>query len=89
VPEAGTPDYNKVNVLYTDPTTKAQTLIDYVASAAACDPAKGGWHYDVAPASGKPSKVILCPASCSTVQKSIGGVVDVVQGCATRTNIPK
>ncbi len=90
VPEAGTPDYDKVNVLYTDPTTKAQSLIEFVGSKAACDPAKGGWHYDVDHQSGaKPSKVVLCPATCSTVQKTPGGAVDVVQGCATRTRVPK
>ena len=90
VPEAGTPDYDKVNVLYTDPTTKAQSLIEFVGSKAACDPAKGGWHYDVDHKNGaKPSKVVLCPATCSTVQKTPGGAVDVVQGCATRTRVPK
>lgn len=68
-----------------------QTLIGYVAAAAACDPVKGGWYYDVDPAAvdgGKPSKVVLYPASCATVQKNVGGVVDVVQGCATRTQPP-
>ncbi len=90
VPEAGTPDYDKVNVLYTDPATTAQTLIDFVGSHAACDPVKGGWHYDVDHKSGaNPSKVVLCPATCSTVQKTPGGAVDVIQGCATRTRVPK
>lgn len=91
VPKAGTPDYNKVNVLYTDPATKTQTLIKYVGSKANCDAAEGGWYYDVDPQTGaKPSKVVLCATSCATVQKGLGGAVDVVQGCATQTqNAPK
>lgn len=90
IPEAGTPDYEKVNVLYTDPTTKAQSLIGYVSAKAACDATAGGWYYDVDPKGGaKPSKVVLCPVTCSMVQKTPGGAVDVVQGCETRTTVPK
>lgn len=90
VPKAGTPDYDKVNVVYTDPTTNGQTLIKYVGGKAACDPASGGWYYDVDPTSGaKPAEVVLCGATCSTVQKTPGGAVDVVQGCETQTNVPK
>lgn len=84
IPQTGTPDYGKVNVQYTDPTTGNETVFSYVGSNAACDAASGGWYYDVDPKDGKPSKVVLCPASCTMVQKDSGGTVDVVQGCATR-----
>src|SRR5690606_13309841 len=77
VPEAGTPDYDKVNVLFTDPATKAQTLIGYVGSKDKCDATAGGWHYDVDPKADKPSKVVLCAATCAMVQNGLGGVVDV------------
>jgi hypothetical protein len=90
-PDAGTPDYQKVNVRYTDAATKKRTLIGYVGEKANCDPAKGGWHYDITLNSdaSKPSKVILCPTTCGAVQKN--GSVEVVQGCVTRTpsTLPK
>jgi hypothetical protein len=54
-------------------------------SAAACDAVKGRWYYDVDPATGKPTKVILCPATCSKVQADPAGSVNVVQGCTTQT----
>lgn len=86
VPEAGTPDYGKVNVVFTDSKTNTRTVIGYVADKAQCDPVKGGWYYDANPASGgKPSQVVLCPATCATVQADPTGSVEVVQGCATTT----
>jgi hypothetical protein len=88
VPKAGTPDYAKVNVVFTDATTSATSLVGYVGEASACDPAKGGWYYDVKPAAGKPSKVILCPATCKTVQGAAKGTIEVVQGCETKTQDP-
>lgn len=93
VPKVGTPDYNKVNVLYTDPATNVATTIQYVGAAAQCNATTGGWYYDVDPKTGgKPTKVILCPSTCQTVQKGLG-TVDVVQGCETKTepppNVPK
>jgi hypothetical protein len=89
VPEAGTPDYDKVNVIYTDPTTKEQTFIGYVGSKDACHATAGGWYYDVDPKVSKPSKVVLCTTTCSMVQNSLGGVVDVLQGCQSTVVIPK
>ena len=87
VPEAGTPDYAKVNVVYTPSTSTIPALVPYVATKAMCDAQKGGWYYDVAPGPGaKPSKVILCPATCAQVQADPTGTVEVVQGCETRTD---
>ncbi len=90
VPEAGMmPDYHKVNVQYTNSTTKLQTVFGYVGSVSNCDPAKGGWYYDADPdKGGTPTKVELCPASCSLAQGDPLGKVDVVQGCATQTQPP-
>jgi hypothetical protein len=87
VPEAGTPDYAKVNVVYTPSNSGTAALVPYVGTQAKCDPQTGGWYYDVAPGgSPKPSKVILCPATCSKVQADPQGTVEVVQGCETRTD---
>ncbi len=89
VPTTGTPDYAKVNVVYTDSATKNASIVGYVADAAACDPTKGGWYYDVKPENGaKPTKVLLCPATCATVQADPAGTLDVVQGCETKTQDP-
>ncbi len=88
VPKAGTPDYNKVNVIYTDPTTQDKSTIQYVGSAATCNATTGGWYYDVDPkAGGTPTKVILCATTCASVQKGLGSV-EIVQGCATSTDPP-
>lgn len=85
VPTNGTPDYAKVNVVYTDSKTGNANVVDYVGDAASCDAAKGGWYYDVKPANGKPTKVVLCPATCAKVQGDPTGKLDVVQGCETQT----
>ncbi len=90
MPEAGTPDYSKVNVVYTDSKTSTADVVPYVGALADCAAdggANGGWYYDEDPFtdSGTPSKVILCPTTCSAVQADATGKVDVVQGCKTTT----
>jgi hypothetical protein len=79
-------DYNRVNVSFTDSGTN--TVVGKAQDPGAttgvpCD-AAGGWHYDVDPASGKPTKIIACPASCDSFQKSVGGSVSIVLGCQTQ-----
>ncbi|MGH7284409.1 MAG: hypothetical protein ACRELY_23025 [Polyangiaceae bacterium] len=90
VPEAGTPDYSKVNVVYTDSATMNASIVPYVADLADCSAdggVDGGWYYDHDPFAdaGTPTKVELCPATCSAVQADPAGTVDVVQGCKTST----
>lgn len=80
-PEAGVPDYDKVNIQRT--ASGGSTVLPRAANAQACD-ANGGWYYDVDPKVGVPTKVILCPASCETVKT--GGInmkIEVVLGCQT------
>jgi hypothetical protein len=81
-PQMGSLDHGKVNVRTT--VAGMQRELVYVGNAGRCDPATGGWHYDVDPASGKPSRVLMCPASCNAVQMNAGARVDLVFGCATR-----
>jgi hypothetical protein len=89
VPATGTPDYNKVNVQFIR-GNGASTTFFYVKNQAGCDATTGGWYYDVDPASGAtPTRVLLCPASCTLVKSDAGGRVDVVQGCQTITAPPK
>jgi hypothetical protein len=85
VPKSGTPDYNKVNVEYTNAAGQ-QVVLPYVKSAANCG-ANGGWYYDVDPATGgKPTKIIVCSNTCDTLKAAgQGSKVQVVQGCQTVT----
>ena len=79
IPDGGMIDPTKVNVAYTPGGGMPQT-IGNVPSAADCTPQNGGWYYDD-PQS--PTKVILCPSTCTAVQSSPNGKVEVLFGCAT------
>jgi hypothetical protein len=56
------------------------TLIPYSGDAGACDPERGGWHYDDPDA---PTRVILCPSSCESARDdtAVEGGIDVIFGC--------
>ena len=83
-PEAGTLDTTKVNVSIDDGSK--QTLLGKVSGPGACGP-NGGWYYDL---DLNPTKVILCPSSCTQAQSLVGlnkkGSVDVLFGCDTVAN---
>ena len=83
VPTSGTPDFGKINVVYT-PSSGNKSIYANRANAAACT-ATGGWYYDVDPNTGTPKKIALCPASCDAIQASVGQV-EVVIGCVTQVN---
>jgi hypothetical protein len=83
VPKSGTPDYGKVNVEYSS-GGGAPTVLPNVKDASACS-AGGGWYYNVAPTSGTPTKIELCPTTCDTVKKDAAAKIDVFQGCTTYT----
>jgi hypothetical protein len=72
-------DAAKVNVAYT-PVGGAEQQVLQVPGASACPPdaTKAAWYYDNPAA---PTKVNLCPATCTTVQA--GGAMNIVYGCAT------
>lgn len=78
-------DYAQVNVGYTDPDKVQGPPVYYVETADKCDPATGGgWYYDVVPSgTAKPTKIRLCPSTCSTVTAKFGYAVTVRVGCAT------
>ena len=40
----------------------------------------GGWYYDDF---ANPTRIILCPSSCSAISGDSGGRVDVELGCTT------
>jgi hypothetical protein len=76
-------DFGRVNVRYTGPAGPAEN-IPYVERADRCDPMRGGWYYDVAPATGVPTRVQVCEATCSRFKSDQGGKVDLVFGCGTQ-----
>jgi hypothetical protein len=80
----GAIDFGKVNLSFS--AGPAEETIPYVRRAAACDPVRGGWHYDVEPGAGQaaPSRVVLCPASCTRFQSTADARVNVVFGCETK-----
>ncbi len=70
-------DLNKLNVQTTIGGVK--TILTYDATAADCDLVAGGWYFDDPAA---PTKIELCPATCSAVMAKADAAVDVVLGCA-------
>ncbi len=84
LPDAGSADYDKINVQYTSGAGMSSGL-PYVESSARCGTG-GGWYYDADPATGgTPSAVIVCPTTCTTLQNDSKGRVDVILGCQTMT----
>jgi uncharacterized protein YegL len=78
-PQGDQLDPTRVNVVYTPGGGAMPEEIPHAQSAAACgsDP---GWYYDDDAA---PTKVILCPASCTTVKGDVDASIDVAFGCQT------
>ena len=80
VPPGGTSlNLNKVNFEYTSGGGQTE-VIGNTSDLASCDPVKGGWYYDDPI---QPTKLLLCPASCSTIQADLGAKVNVLLGCDT------
>lgn len=87
VPEAGTPDYGKVNVQYVPSPSATPVPITYHTSAAGCGTGPG-WYYDVDPSQATPKKILLCKNSCDTVKAGgAGSKVDVLLGCKTNGKV--
>jgi hypothetical protein len=81
--KAASVDFSKVNLHYKGPAREED--IPYVATAARCDPTRGGWHYDVDPATARPTRVIACPATCAELKSQTGKAqVSLAYGCRTR-----
>ena len=73
-------DIASVNVQYT-PSGGAATTLPYDPTCSG----SSGWHYDDATA---PTQIILCGSTCTDVQSSSGGAVNVAFGCDTVGGIP-
>jgi hypothetical protein len=70
-------DPNEVNFQYTPMGTETPVILPRVKGLADCS-GQPGWYYDNDVA---PTNIILCPASCSTVQDDVSGIVNVLFGC--------
>jgi hypothetical protein len=74
-------DYSLINVNFK--TGKKSSTLLYVGSADACDPLQGGWYYDTDPAVDDPTRIIVCPTTCTTFQGATNASVDIAVGCQT------
>lgn len=78
-PPGETLNLNRVNVEWIGPGGDPQ-LVYFVEDPASCDPAQGGWYYDPPT---NPSRILLCPSTCTTVETTTGGLIDIALGCGT------
>jgi len=72
-------DLGRVNLEHTPDGGVAQT-IPYVGSQASCT-AEGGWYYNVDPAVGDPTSILVCASTCERFGQ--GGAVEIRVGCET------
>jgi hypothetical protein len=77
-PPGETFDKGLVNVNYT-PSGGTAMPIYHVNTAADCGP-QGGWYYDN---NTTPTKVLVCPSTCTTIKADQNGKIDILFGCAT------
>ena len=79
----GAIDFDKVNVQVTSAGGTTST-IGHVKDKASCDPTRGGWTYDVDPATGQiPTTIIACDATCAQLMRDATARIDIVLGCQT------
>jgi hypothetical protein len=78
VPEKGeTLDFAKVNVNFVH--SDAAATVEQLYKNDECSGA--GWHYDNP---SDPTKIMLCPETCTAVQSDVKGYLEVELGCDTR-----
>ena len=75
-------DPDKVNFSYTPKGVGMSTLLPRADSLIDCN-GKPGWYYD---SNAAPTKIIICPVSCTTVQADNSAMVSVLFGCKSVVN---
>ena len=75
-------DPNKVNFSYTPKGLGMSKLLLRADDLADCN-SKPGWYYD---SNSAPTKIILCPASCTTVKADDKAKVSALFGCKSQVN---
>ena len=78
---SGNIDFGKVNV--TLQSNGQEQTVPYVEGMDRCDATRGGWYYDVAPATGTPTRILACPATCEKFKAEREPKVNLVFGCET------
>lgn len=73
-------DFGKVNFSYTPKGMGMPKLLLRADDLPHCN-AQPGWYYDN---NSKPTKIVLCPASCATVQADLNAKVTALFGCKTQ-----
>jgi hypothetical protein len=81
-PTGGSIDYGRVNMKFEG--AAGEETVPYAQSTDRCDPARGGWYYDVDPAAGTPTRLIACPATCARFKAESNPRVSLVFGCKTK-----
>lgn len=80
-PPAGmTLDLTRVNVEFV--SGAGRSVVPFVEASDRCDPMLGGWHYGD-DGSGNPERIVLCPATCDSVNQQPQGQLEIRVGCAT------
>jgi hypothetical protein len=83
-PASGNLDFKKVNVHVTASSTGTMGVdIGHVDDPSKCDPVKGGWYYDVDPATGTPTRVVMCEATCKKFKTDATANIELRFGCET------
>jgi hypothetical protein len=80
VPSMGTINYSQVNIIYTPGGGGSPMTIPQVASMSACPSTGNAWYYDNATA---PTEIILCSATCGTIEADSTGSLGIALGCST------
>jgi hypothetical protein len=84
-PDGKTFDKNKVNVEYSS-GANLPARVGVVPTQADCANVEQGWYYDDV---ANPTKVLVCPQTCQTVQAINDAQVRVIFGCETEEAIIK
>ncbi|MCC6900679.1 MAG: VWA domain-containing protein [Polyangiaceae bacterium] len=80
LPAANLYDQSNVKVVFT-PSSGAPVNLPKRADLAACNGnVNAGWYYD---SNAAPTKILLCPKSCTTAQTDAGSKIDITLGCPT------
>lgn len=81
-PEGEQLDLGAVNVQYTPSGPSEPEVVPQADGPTDCGNGPG-WYFDDP---SDPTKIVLCPASCETLEADPGAKVDVLFGCATIVN---
>ncbi len=76
----GTVDPANVNVEFASGDGSPPAVFDQVPNVGDCPSQGGAWYYDNPI---KPTKIVLCPATCTGVSADAKGEIDIVLGCKT------